>query len=105
MAAAFETPGKPGRRRVRPDRFLVAKADAVRRIAEAKGLIRKGGKNRMVTVRMSDDLLQEAKRRTGIASDSELVETAVASLAVGDDFGEWLLAQRGRLPRDFTIGL
>jgi len=87
------------------DRFLVVKTKEVKRIAAAKGLIRKGGKNRMVTARMGDELLAAAKRRTGIASDSELVEVAVANLAVGDDFGEWLLAQRGRLRRDFDIDL
>ena len=102
MATAL---GKSSRKRAGSDRFLAVKSAAVRHLAEAKGLIRKGGKNRMVTVRMSEELLQAAKQRTGIASDSELVETAVASLAVGDDFGEWLLAQRGRLPRDFTLGL
>lgn len=85
------------------DRFLVAKTREIRRIAEAKGLIKKGGKNRMVTARMGDRLLAAAKQRTGITSDSELVEIAVANLAVGDDFGEWLLAQRGRLPKDFKL--
>jgi hypothetical protein len=85
------------------DHALADKAKEVRRIAEAKGLIRKGGKNRMVTVRMAARLLEAAKRRTGINSDSELLEIAVANLAVGDDFGEWLLAQRGRLPKDFKI--
>jgi Arc/MetJ family transcription regulator len=57
----------------------------------------------MVTARMGDRLLAAAKQRTGITSDSELVEIAVANLAVGDDFGEWLLAQRGRLPKDFKL--
>lgn len=94
--AAAERSGKA-------DRFLVGKAKEVRRIAEAKGLIKKGGKNRMVTARMGDRLLAAAKQRTGITSDSELLEIAVANLAVGDDFSEWLLAQRGRLPKDFKI--
>jgi len=34
---------------------------------------------------------------TGITSDSELIEAALASLAVADDYAEWLIAQRGRI--------
>jgi hypothetical protein len=96
---------QPKTRRHKADPFLIAKTKEVKRIAEAKGLIRKGGKNRMVTARMGDDLLAAAKQRTGITSDSELLEIAVANLAIGDDFGEWLLAQRGRLRKDFAIDL
>lgn len=91
------------KRAANADPFLVAKTREVKRIAEAKGLIRKGGKNRMVTARMTEELLAAAKQQTGIKSDSELVEMAVASLAVGPDFGEWLLAQRGTLDKDFKI--
>lgn len=87
------------------DPFLVVKTKEVRRIAEAKGLIRKGGKNRMVTARMTEELLAAAKQQTGIKSDSELLEVAVANLAVGADFMEWLLAQRGTLDKDFQIDL
>lgn len=87
------------------DPFLVAKNKEVRRIAEAKGLIRKGEKRRTVTARMTEELLAAAKQQTGIESDSELVEMAVANLAVGADFMEWLLAQRGTLDKDFQIDL
>lgn len=105
MKITAKKSGKATRLRGGSDRFLVAKTKEVRRIAEAKGLIAKGGKNRMVSARMKDELLTAAKQRTGIASDSELLEVAVANLAVGDDFGEWLLAQRGRLRKDFKIDL
>jgi hypothetical protein len=47
------------------------------------------------------DPLVAAKGRAGTSSGSEPIETAVASLAVDDDFGRWLLGQRGRLPKDF----
>jgi hypothetical protein len=87
------------------DPFTVARGEATRRLARERGLICKGEKHRMVSARMSEALLAEAKRRTGITSDSELLEVALAGLAVGADFGEWLLAQRGRLPRDFQLAL
>jgi hypothetical protein len=99
----MNAPKKAVERSGEAHRFLVGKTREIRRIAEAKGLIKKGGKNRMVTARMGDRLLAAAKQRTGITSDSELVEIAVANLAVGDDFGEWLLAQRGRLPKNFKL--
>ena len=34
-----------------------------------------------------------AKRATGVRSDARLIELALASLLVGEDFGEWLVAQ------------
>ena len=46
-----------------------------------------------------------AKARTGIASDTRLVELALATLAVGDHFGEWLVTQGGRLKADFDLDL
>ena len=48
-------------------------------------------------------LVAAAKERMGMTSDTHLVELALAYLAVGDDFGEWLVAQGGRLPADFEI--
>jgi hypothetical protein len=85
------------------DPFVASRAQAARQLARHRGLIRKGEKSRMVSARMSEALLAEARRRTGIASDSELLEAALAGLAVGGEFGEWLLAQRGRLPPDFQL--
>lgn len=89
--------------KTKADPFLVAKNAEVRRIAEARGLIRKGEKRRTVTARMTEELLAAAKQQTGIESESELLEVAVASLAVGADFGEWLVSQSGRLDKDFKI--
>ena len=77
--------------------------ETARDLARQRGLIRKGEKRRTISARMSETLLAEARRRSGITSDSELLEVALAGLAVGGEFGEWLLAQRGRLPRDFQL--
>ena len=87
----------------RADPFMAARSQAARDLARRQGLIRKGEKHRTISARMSEALVAEARRRTGITSDSELLEAALASLAVGAEFGEWLLAQRGRLPRDFQL--
>ena len=75
----------------------VAVSDRAKRmvaIARAKGLV-SGPKTVTVRGRMAAALVEEAKRRTGIASDTELLEAALATLAVADDYGEWLVAQRG----------
>jgi hypothetical protein len=73
-------------------------------VAEARKLIG-GPKWRVLAARLDESLVEAAKARTGIKSDTELVEFALASLVVKDDFGEWLAAQSGRLDADFEIGL
>ena len=85
------------------DPFVVARSRAAQDLARQQGLISKGEKHRTISARTSEALVAEARRRTGITSDSELIEVALANLAVGAEFGEWLLAQRGRLPRDFQL--
>lgn len=86
------------------DAFDAAKARRVREIARAKNLIG-GPKRHVLNARLDENLVAAAKARTGIASDTELVEVALASLAVEDDFGAWLLAQGGRLDPDFDLDL
>ena len=63
-------------------------------IAEEKGLL-KGRRTLVIRGRMPEELVAEAKRKTGIISDSKLLETALANLAVADDYAEWLFSQRG----------
>jgi hypothetical protein len=64
-----------------------------------------GDKTHMLSARLNAGLVSAAKEKTGITSDTQLVELALASLVVGDDFGEWLVAQGGRLKTDFDIDL
>jgi len=64
-----------------------------------------GEKTRVLSARLTEQLVSAAKRKTGISSDTQLIELALASLAIGDDFGEWLVAQGGRLKADFAIDL
>jgi len=70
-------------------------ADLVR-VAAEHGLLRHG-KTIVIRGRMPPALVARAKARTGITSDSELIEAALATLAVADDYAEWLIAQRGRI--------
>jgi hypothetical protein len=75
------------------------------REALARAGVLEGSKNTRVTVRVQDRLLEAARRRTGIAGESELVTAGLALLAAQDDFGAWLVGQRGTLSDDFDIGL
>jgi hypothetical protein len=63
-------------------------------IAENEGLLR-GDRTRMVRGRMPEALVARAKKRTGINSDTDLIEVALAHIAVADDYADWLLSQRG----------
>lgn len=64
-----------------------------------------GGKDTRVTVRLQGALLDAARRRTGIQSESALVSAGLALLAAGDDYGAWLIAQQGGLSDDFDLGI
>jgi hypothetical protein len=71
-------------------------------IAEERGLFR-GTRTRIVRGRMPEALVDRAKARTGVNSDTELIELALAHLAVGDDYPEWLLSQRGTVSPEVDI--
>ena len=71
-------------------------------IAEERGLFR-GGRTRVVRGRMPEALVNKAKARTGIKSDTELLEVALANLAVADDYPEWLLSRRGTVSKDVDL--
>ena len=80
------------------------KPGVLRQMAEAQHLI--GGKKKHVlSARLDEALVAAAKARTGISSDTELAEYAPAAVALGDDYGEWLLSQAGRLDPSFDLGL
>jgi hypothetical protein len=88
----------------RPEPLMAAKARFALEAARSSRLL-EGEKTRLLSARLNERLVAAAKERTGITSDTQLVELALASLAVGDDFGEWLVSQGGRLNPDFDIDL
>ena len=70
------------------------KLNEVMVIAEQEGLLR-GERTEVVRGRMPEALVARAKRRTGISSNTDLIEVALATIAVGDDYADWLLSRRG----------
>jgi hypothetical protein len=71
-------------------------------VAEQKGLFR-GARTKVVRGRMTEALVRRAKARTGIESDTELIEVALAHLAVADDYPEWLLSRKGKVSPDVDL--
>jgi hypothetical protein len=71
-------------------------------MAEREGLLR-GERTKVVRGRMPEALVSEAKKRTGIESDTDLIEVALANIAVGDDYAEWLLSRRGLVDSEVQL--
>jgi hypothetical protein len=70
--------------------------------AERSGLLKE--KTTRISGRVSPALIEQAKRRTGIESDTELIEFALASLALEDNFAEAFEAARGKVDPDIKLG-
>jgi hypothetical protein len=64
-----------------------------------------GARSLKLSMRVDPGLIEAARRRTGLHSDSDLINAALAVVAAGDDFGAWLVRQAGRLPEDFELAL
>lgn len=71
-------------------------------LAEQSGLLQ-GSRTKIVRGRMPQALVARAKARTGIKSDTSLIQVALANLAVADEYPEWLLSQRGTIPADMDL--
>ncbi len=76
---------------------------AVMRTAADKGLTR--SKNGRIAGRVSPDLIERAKARTGLHSDTELVEFALASLALDDDFARVFREMKGTVDPDLDLAV
>lgn len=87
LKAANETPG----------RFR----DALT-IAEETGLL-KGARTELVRGRMPKALVAKAKARSGVQSDTKLIEVALATLAVADEYPDWLISQHGTVSKDIDL--
>lgn len=71
-------------------------------IAEEQGLL-SGVRTLTVRGRMPSRLVEQAKKKTGIQSDSKLIEAALANIVAADDYADWLLAQRGTVRKDLDL--
>lgn len=76
-------------------------ADALQ-VLKHEGALR-GRRSHRLSARVDPGLLEAARRKLGTGTDTEVVSAALAVLAGGDDFGRWLVSQKGSLPRDFEL--
>lgn len=76
--------------------------EAARGDAEHAGLLA-GERTEHLSVRTTRALLTEAKRRTGIASNTELVEMALAALATPDPVSAFMTETYGALGEHHTL--
>lgn len=70
--------------------------------AERAGLL-SGERNEHLSVRTTRALVKEAKRRTGISSNRELIEMALASLAAPDPVSTFVTETFGALGGRHTL--
>ena len=76
--------------------------EAVMAAAERSGLLHeKGGR---IGGRVSPALVRQAKAQTGIKTDTDLIEFALASVALEDKFAESFKAVRGTVDPDLKLG-
>lgn len=92
MPFGTDTPAQPSRRR-----------RAVMETAAELGLL--DGENSRIGGRIRRDLVAAAKQKSGIASDTELLEYALAKVAIEDDFGTKLVRRKGRIAQDIDLEL
>ncbi|MBZ9709833.1 hypothetical protein LB543_24295 [Mesorhizobium sp. ESP7-2] len=72
------------------------------RAAIRKGLI--GSKDERITARLSRALIEQAKRQTGIEGDTELLEFALANVALEDNFPATMNKLAGTIDPDINLG-
>ena len=80
------------------------RVDLVMNEARDAGLVG-GPKDTVIRGRVSKSLVKAAKKRAGVTSDTELLEIALSSFALEDDFGERFLKRKGSVDPDLPLEL
>ncbi len=96
--------GHPFNRDTATGRFVGVqeRVGAVLRAADQSGLL--GEKGARVASRVSPALLDQARQNTGITSDSDLIEFALANVALADDFAETYRRLAGTVDPNLKLG-
>lgn len=79
-----------------------ARFEAVMKAAAHSGLL--GEKSKRIGGRISPELIEQAKKHTGIETDTDLIEFALANVALDDDFGATFRKTRGTVDPDLKLG-
>jgi hypothetical protein len=91
-------------RHVRTSQLLAneARFEAVMMAAERSGLLNE--KSSRIGGRVSAELVTQAKKQTGLEADTDLIEFALANVALEDKFAEAFRASRGKVDEDLKLG-
>jgi hypothetical protein len=91
-------------RESRTGRFRMSKArfEAVMKAAARSGLLSE--KSSRIGGRISPALIEQAKKQTGIETDTDLIEFALAIVALADNFSEAFKQSRGKVADDLKLG-
>ena len=81
-----------------------SRAELIMSEAKSAGLIG-GPKDVVIRGRVSTALVKAARKRAGVSTDTELIELALSSLALADDFGEKFLKRKGVIDPDLDLEL
>jgi hypothetical protein len=85
-------------------RATAARNEATLAQAREAGLLAHG-RDARIAGRVPSDLVAAAKKRSGLSSDTEVLEMALARLALEDDFGARLVRRKGTVPKDLILDL
>ncbi|MFY9747363.1 MAG: hypothetical protein WA891_18665 [Acidobacteriaceae bacterium] len=88
-------------RRESPRGMSRRKIYAMQTMAAEQGLL--NGKTEVVRGRMPQTLLAAAKKNTGIRSQTELLKLGLATLALQENYGAWLMSHYGTIPPDVDL--
>ena len=77
--------------------------ERVLEVARAEGFITQSDKDAKVSGRVHRSLLDAAKQRTGLTSETALLEYALAKVAIEDNFTEVLAGLRGSVSKDVDL--
>lgn len=72
--------------------------------ARAVGLLG-AAKNTRLSGRVPSELIEAAKKRAHVSSDTELLELALSRLALEDDFGARLVRRKGSISAGIDLGV
>jgi hypothetical protein len=83
------------------DDMIDARRRAVYAAAEQEGWL--DGERSAIGARIPKRLIDAARKQAGVTSITEIVEYALAKMALEDDYGAKLLAREGSIPRDIDL--
>ena len=89
-------------RRTTPSINSARTGPAVMLAAEQSGLLSE--KSGRIGGRVSPALVKQAKRQTGIETDTDLIEFALATVALEDNFAEAFKGYRGKVDPELKLG-